>query len=148
VAVSLQDLIERLQNAPVLNPHEAQRLYHTHTTDWIAEALATGTVKADAALNVSILNQHQADFRSTLRAIDSELSEQILIVNEALDIWFSKGSMPPPYYAWRIAIILAKAKRMDEEKAFLAGWCHHFGRVVGGRYEALAHRARKRGLAV
>lgn len=148
MAVSLQDLIERLQNAPVLNPHEAQRLYHTQTTDWIAEALATGTVKANAALNVSVLNQHQDDFRSTLRAIDSELSEQILIVNEALDIWFSKGSMPPPYYAWRIAIILAKAKRMDEEKAFLAGWCHHFGRVVGGRYEALAQRARKRGLAI
>ena len=102
-----------------------------------------GQTYGEAMGGLAILNQDEESFRSELKSVDHDLSRQISIVNEALDSWFGKGETPPPYYAWRIAVILGKAKRKSEEARFLNAWCRHFGDWKGGRYEALANRAHK-----
>lgn len=145
----LSALIHRLNKTPLLDPGRARELSRAQTVDWIAQAFESGEVTTNPASALSILKQPDEDtFRTELRAVDNDLPRQISIVNESLDLWLGQGSTPPPYYPWRIAIILSKEKRADEEKAFLAAWCRHFGRIVGGRYESLADRARKRGLTV
>jgi len=154
----LDRLIRRLNDANPLSREQSREMYRAHTDQMIQRAIAMADeittakemgdfIKAERP-DLSILNQPEAEFRAELRSIDNDLSRQIEIVHEGLDHWFATGLMVPPYYAWRIAIILSKAKREDEEKAFLAAWCRHFGRVVGGRFAKLADRARKRGIAV
>lgn len=81
-------------------------------------------------------------------ASDHDLGAQVEIMEAACRVYFQSGEIPAPYYAWRIAIILGKARQTDLERAFLAAWCGHFGGVSGRRYEDLAGRARKRGIAV
>jgi hypothetical protein len=95
---------------------------------------------------LSILNQPEAEFRAELALIENDIDRQSEIIIEALNFWFTRGDAPPPYYAWRIAIILSKAKRKDDEATFLKLWCKHFGSVRGRRYEMLSERARKLGV--
>jgi len=158
VATSLDALIRRLNDTKPLSDRESDTLYRQHTDAKIERMLARGNEAATAAgfaafvqsekRDLAILNQPEAEFRAELRSIDNDLDRQVDIVNEGLDTWFEIGLSVPPYYAWRIAIILAKEKRLGDEKAFLAAWCRHFGHVIGGRYEALADRARKRGVTI
>ena len=154
----LDGLIRRLNETAPLSRERSSDIYRAHTEQMIQKAIAMADeintakelgdfMKAERP-DLSILNQPEAEFRAELRSIDNDLSRQIEIVHEGLDHWFATGLIVPPYYAWRIAIILSKAKREDEERAFLAAWCRHFGRVVGGRFAKLAERARKRGVVV
>lgn len=140
----LTHLISRLDRADTLSSTEADKLYRSAFEDAFPKLLE-GQTYGEAMGGLSILNQTEGEFRSELKAIDNDLGRQIAIVEEALNTWFSKGEIPPPYYAWRIAVILSKAKRKDEESNFLSSWCKHFGHVRGTRYEALASRARKLG---
>lgn len=140
----LTDLITRLNRADILNSTEADKLYRSAFNDAFPKMLE-GQSYGEAMSGLSILNQSEEDFRSELKAIDNDLGRQIAIVQEALNGWFTKGETPPPYYAWRIAVILSKAKRKYEEASFLSSWCKHFGHTRGTRYEALAARARKIG---
>lgn len=62
------------------------------------------------------------------------------------DCYFRTGSLPAPHSAMRIAIILARAKLADQERAFLTAWCRHFRHAESGRtYGELVKRAEKRG---
>lgn len=152
----LDALIRRLNHTDPLTQANHDALYQKHADERLDRLLGMGdAVETPAGLaaflhsekrGLTILNQPEDAFRAELKSIDNELERQIEIVNEGLDIWFDIGQSVPPYYAWRIAVILAKAKRPDDEKAFLAAWCRHFGNMIGARYEALADRARKRGL--
>jgi hypothetical protein len=140
--MQLELLIGRLNDADVLSNPEASSLYRAATDGLIPKMLA-GQTYGEAMQGLSILNQPEAEFRSELKSIDNDLNRQIEIVNESLDLWFGKGEIPPPYYPWRIAVILSKAKRKAEEQRFLTAWCRHFGDIRGGRYQALADRLRK-----
>lgn len=156
---NLDVLIRRLNDTKPLSDVESSALYRTHTDAMIERAMALADeISASQSgfsdflqsekRDLSILNQSEDAFRAALKAIDTDLDRQIEIVNEGLDTWFEIGLIVPPYYAWRIVIILAKEKRSEYEKAFLAAWCRHFGQMKGARFEALADRARKRGLIV
>jgi hypothetical protein len=154
----LETLIRRLNETQPLNEAEARKLYRENTDRLIKLAISQAdkiTIAGDLAdltanetRHVSILMQPEDNFRAELRSIDNDLSRQVGILQEGFDIWFKIGAIVPPYYAWRVAIILAKAKRAEDEKAFLAAWCRHFNRPIGGRFSALIERARKRGVDV
>lgn len=144
-AEKLEALIQRLEESDRLSIREANRLERQAFDKALGGMLDNGESYGTAMGGLKILNQPEQEFRAELKSIDNNLSAQIDIVNEALDNWFAKGVTPPPYYAWRIAIILSKAKRLDDEKQFLAAWCRHFGDWKGRRYEDLAKRAEKKG---
>ncbi|GGO89939.1 hypothetical protein [Stakelama pacifica] len=141
----LAALIARLCETPLLDRGTAHKLHRAAFEEAFPKMLQ-GQTFGQAMGGLSILNQPEDAFRAELKSIDNDLGRQIGIVNDALDQWFTKGEAPPPYYAWRIAVILSKAKRKDEEGRFLAAWCKHFGATRGNRYEALADRARKLGV--
>jgi len=141
----LADLTQRLSDGDLLDENKARKM-HRAAFEAAFPKMLEGQTAGQALGGLAILNQPEDAFRAELRSIDNDLGQQINIVNESLDNWFGRGETPAPYYAWRIAIILGKTKRKDEERAFLAAWCKHFGRIVGGRYEKLAERARKLGV--
>jgi hypothetical protein len=138
----LAALIERLNSTAPLSPAEAERL-HKSALEKAFPKMALGQTYGQAMQGLPILNQDEAAFRAELKSIDGNLQRQIQIVNEALDGWFGKGVSPAPYYAWRIAVILGKVKRKEEEREFLSAWCLHFGNWKGARYEAIALRNKK-----
>ncbi len=61
----------------------------------------------------------EEEFRERLRSVDNNLAEQTRIVREGVEDYFKTGMMPAPYYAWRIAVILRKAKELELEADFL-----------------------------
>lgn len=141
----LSALIARMNQSPVQSRGAASALHKAHFAkafDWITE---TGTAFDRPVGPLAMLALPEDEFRQELRSADNDLDRQIEIVNYAFDRWYEIGEIPAPYYPWRIAVILSKAKRKDEEAAFLTAWCRHFGDTIGGRYEALAQRAAKLG---
>lgn len=141
----LAALIARLSVSGRLEGAKAKELYRTAFAEAFPKMME-GQTAGEALGGLAILNQSEDAFRAELKSIDNDLGRQISIVSESLDNWFKRGETPAPYYPWRIAVILGKAKRKEEEKAFLAAWCKHFGHLRGARYEALAERARKLGV--
>ena len=139
------ELIEHLSTTPRLSKATAAQLYRAACSKAVSGILA-GQTCGQASGGLALLNQPEQAFRAELKAIDGDLAKQVAIVNETLDGWFERGEQPAPYYAWRIAVLLGKQKRREEERAFLGAWCAHFGTIVGGRYEKLAERARKLGV--
>lgn len=77
---------------------------------------------------------------------DRNFAIQAAIVDTCCRAYFSTGDMPAPAYAWRIAVLLAKAKQVEIERQFLAAWCRHFSHGNGVRYGHLVERARKYGI--
>lgn len=75
---------------------------------------------------------------------DNNLREQVDTLSRNFHTWISTGQLCPPAAAWRIAVILSKAKEADLEKAFLKAWCRHFRRIKGGRFADLVERAKKK----
>lgn len=140
----LAALTHRFNTTPILPQHRARELFRASFAS-VFPAILEGQTYGQASGGLAILNQPEDAFRAELRAIDNDLGRQIAIVNQSLDNWFEKGEQRAPYYPWRIAVILGKAKRKQEEADFLAAWCHHFGNIVGGRYSKLSERARKLG---
>jgi hypothetical protein len=78
-----------------------------------------------------------------MRAIDNDLGQQVAIVSQSFATYLGNGKVPAPYDAWPIAVILRRSKQPETEKRFLAAWCLHFPRPVGGRYTQLIERYQK-----
>jgi hypothetical protein len=85
----------------------------------------------------------EEEFRAKLRSVDNNLREQIRIVREGVEDYFRTGMMPAPYYAWRVAVILRKAKEFELEADFLEAFSAHFRKGLGRRYQQIAERAPK-----
>ena len=49
-------------------------------------------------------------FRQRLRSTDNDFSQQIEIVRDGVTHYHEDGIYPAPFYAWRITIIVRKAK--------------------------------------
>ena len=140
----LSALTERLASTSKQSPDQARNLHRQAVAEAMPKMMA-GQTYGEAMGGPAILNQDEDSFRTELKTIDNDLGRQIGIVSQAFEDWLTKGEQPAPYYAWRIAVILGKAKRKEEEFAFLNAWCKHFGTVVGARYESIARRAGKMG---
>lgn len=92
----------------------------------------------------SFWQPHDLDaFRESLRAIDNDLAEQLAIVRRGITHYFEHGEVPPPYYPYRIAVILRTEKQLDLEVTFLRAWLLHFKHGPGTRYAELAKRLPK-----
>ena len=83
------------------------------------------------------------DALQQIKSIDNDLGAQVKIVSDSFAEHLGNGEIPAPYYSWRIAVILRKAKLSAIELEFLRAWCMHFGAVIGTRYEMLADRLNK-----
>ena len=77
-------------------------------------------------------------------ADENDLAAQVGVLRAAVEAYFETGEVPTAHPALRIAVILAKHRETERERAFLAAWGRHFSHA-GGRYGALVRRARKKG---
>ena len=55
--------------------------------------------------------------------------------------FLESGEIPPPYYIWRLCVLLRRSGRADIEFQYLACWLKHFrDRGLGARYRELERR--------
>ena len=143
----LDALIARLDAVDPLDTKKAKTLYRAHLEKATSTMLHTGQSYGVASGGLSILNQPEEKFKSDIKRKNDDLDAQVDIFNEALDLWFLHGEPHPPYYPWRIAIILSKAKRKDKEETFLRAYSRHFKNRLGGARDAkIEARAAKFGI--
>ena len=108
--------------------------------------MRTGESYGQATDGPAILNQPRRQFQEELRSINDNLQAQIDLFNQGLDRWFEHGEMHPPYYPWRIAVILGKRRKRDKEFEFLTAYCSHFLHRSGSRDLKIKERAKKLGI--
>jgi hypothetical protein len=142
-------LIERLNRTPLLSRTEETERYERRQ-NFLREAMVrmieNGETYGQASGDLAIYNQPEEFFREEIRNTDNDLNEQISRFNFGLDRWFEYGECHPPYFPWRIAVILSKRKDTEREQLFLAAYCRHFWNRKGTRDEAIVARAEKRGV--
>lgn len=139
---ALRVLIECMEQTPPLSAAEVAVLAKKQNAVF-ARMLETGETWNQASSGLPFLSLHEDAFRDHMKVIDNNLGEQIAIVAEAFSTYLATGEVPAPYYPWRIAVILRRAKMPEAEKRFLAAWCQHFPSGNGVRYAQLVVRYRK-----
>ena len=84
---------------------------------------------------------HEAAFRETKQ----DLGFNCDFVRASFKRYIETGEEVPPYFVWRVAVLLRKAKRLDRELRFLRAWCRHQKVYValGNTDKRLAERLRK-----
>jgi hypothetical protein len=141
----IDSFIRVLEEAPVVDYmalHEsAQKQRRSEIDRMFSDGLSFG----EATNAPPILNQPEKEFRAALKAINNEIIEQIKIIEHCLPRWFSMGDFPPPYYAFRIAVILRKAKEHGRERKFLRAYLINFRSRFGAK-ERLTERAEDMGI--
>jgi hypothetical protein len=144
----LARLVALLSETPPIPRRDLERMWSDSGNRTVSRMLETGETFGQASGAPAFYNLPEDQFKSHLRSIDNDLAAQVDIVEGACRTYFKTGEVPAPYFAWRIAIILSKGGHAMHERAFLSAWCIHFGHTHGNRYEALADRARKRGISI
>ena len=141
----LRSIVELLRSREQLPEATRWELNHEYRRRALEKMLATGATYGEAtgAPGTVSATRDESEFKSQLRAIDDEIAAQAQIVRAGIDAWFEHGEWPAPYYAWRIGIILRKAKQLPLEADFLEAWASHFRNGPGARYVAVADRAAK-----
>lgn len=145
---ALDAVIKRLNDHVPFSDADKAKL-EPHRRRWLISAaermFETGEAMGKASGDLEIFAQPEADFRAELRSTDGDLGLQIERFNHGLDRWFEYAYHHPPYYPWRIAVILSKRKERNRETRFLAAYCRHFWDTKGRRYEMILERAEKKG---
>ena len=142
---ALKSLVDRLNSTKPLSVKEADQLGRAFREAAIKRMLETGATHGAATGDHPMYNQSEADFRQHIKNTDNDLLTQISTFNFGLDRWFKFGETHPPYFPYRIAVIISKRKELDWEKRFLASYCRHFRDRIGNRDEKITQRALKKG---
>lgn len=142
---ALRDLIAALDASPVLDPTSAKALNDAHFREAASKMTAPGVTFGQVSNSVLSPYWSEADPQAAMRSVQNDLGEQVRIVRELLNEWLTRGEIAPPAYAWRITVILRKAKEFDLERLFLSGYCRHFGQQCTTVDAKMVERARKIG---
>jgi hypothetical protein len=147
---ALAGLVDRLRDTPLLPEGEAERRRRAFYAG-VAHRMIGESVTSGVAVNApDHLIQGEEHFRDEMARMDNLLREQVRIFQQGLDQWFEHGDRFAPYYPFRIAVILRKAKRGGLEKEFLEAYVSHFAtwRPGGSRYGQILDRAAKLGIPI
>jgi hypothetical protein len=139
---SVRELIAYLNSRPKLSPDEVKRKHEAYFERVFGQMPRTGATYGEAtgSPGTAVTTTDEAEFRKHLRAIDNDLLEQARIVTEGVHHYFENGEYPAPYYAWRIAVVLRKAKQYQLELEFLEAFSAKFSDGIGQRYRDIAER--------
>jgi hypothetical protein len=139
---ALRVLIECMEQTSPLTQIEIEVL-HKKQGVIIRQMLETGETWNQASSGPSFLSLDEQSFRSHLGRIDNNLGQHVAVVSQSFARYLGIGTVPAPYYPWRIAVILRRARTIEVEKRFLAAWCRHFPEGNGRRYAQLTDRLRR-----
>jgi hypothetical protein len=137
---ALAVLIDCMEITPLLSDRAIARLNRAHIRKAVPTMLGEGKTFGEASGGaLSFLSR--PDAQDYVRSIDDDLGENVAIVSASFCEFLETGQVPAPFYAWRICVILRKAKALKIELRFLDAWARHFSsRGIGQRYEMLANR--------
>ncbi|BFT30206.1 hypothetical protein D210916BOD24_13820 [Alteromonas sp. D210916BOD_24] len=141
----LKNLILLLEDQPTISSEVERDMGRSFREKIFEKMLNSGETYGEAtgAPGMVSSTKNEDEFKDQLNEIDNNLLEQVRIVSEGVHHYFKTGEIPPPYYAWRIAVILRKIKEYELEARFCMGFSKHFDRGVGGRYSKIAERIEK-----
>jgi hypothetical protein len=131
-----------MEQTPPLSDAQVNALVKKQTATF-ARVVETGETWNQASSGPAFLSLNVDAFRDHMKAIDNDLGEQTAIVAQAFARYLEIGEIPAPYFPWRIAVILRRAKKPDLEKKFLSAWCRHYPTGNGVRYAQLVERFKK-----
>lgn len=94
--------------------------------------------------NISNGQDHDAH-SGVLKRTDQDLGFQCDYVRASFMRHMEAGEPVAPYFVWRIAVLLRKAKEPERELRFLRAWCRHQKgyEALGSRENLLEERLRK-----
>jgi len=143
-------LIERLNKTHFLPPEEAERRHRKFAKSTTARMISTGISYGVASEGPNHLTQGEEHFRSEMVRMNDLVLEQVRIFQQGLDQWFELGVPFAPYYPYRIAVILRKAKRRDLEERFLRAYVRHFRTWTtgGSQFTEILERAANMGIPI
>ena len=141
---AVEDLIEFIESRPALSKAERDRLSRRQ-----AERMAPGMLagqssgQASGFRGVAFDTNDQETAREQIKEVDNDLQAQIRIVRDGVEHYYEAGWYPAPYYPWRIAVMLRKAKEHDLERRLLEVWNARWSDGLGRRYQQLQDREEK-----
>jgi len=143
-------LIERLNTTPFLTPEEAERRHRKFAKSTATRMISTGVSYGIASEAPDHLTHGEEHFQREMARMNDLVLEQVRTFQQGLDQWFEHGETFAPYYPYRIAVILRKAKRRDLEEGFLRAYVRHFRTWTtgGSRYAEILERAAKMGISI
>lgn len=145
----LKELIRCLNSQPRLSVEEKDLKFKKYFKDVFSRMREHSTTYGEESEGPGMAH-YSPDlkvFKAGVKSIDNNLRAQLRIVAEGVEHYFQNGEYPPPYYAWRIAVILRKSKLLALELEFLEAFNAKFFDGVGQRYGQIGERiARLRSL--
>lgn len=144
----IEKLILRLVETPILSKDSISDQCEAFQNDRMNNVFGDGLSWGEASGDLPIYSLNQDNFFANIRATNDDIIMQIERFNFGLDRWFKLGETHPPYFPWRIIIILSKRREFEIEIRFLSAYCKHFydGARRGSRTdERIVERAIKKG---
>ena len=138
-------LIQQFSEIPKMTESTRKRLADRFQRVSVGRILDEGLTYGKASGAPEFLNQDEESFSHFMKEVDQDLDWQCDTVAAAFDRYGKTGEIPAPHYPMRVAVLLRKAKELEREKQFLAGWCKHFPSGNGAKYHVLVERAKKAG---
>jgi hypothetical protein len=146
---SLKELIGTLNSRPRLSVEEKDQKFEKYFKAVFSRMSEHSTTYGEESggPGMAPYSTDEKVFKAGVKSIDNNLGEQLRIVAEGVEHYFQNGEYPPPYYAWRIAVILRKSKLLTLELEFLEAFNAKFFDGIGQRYGQIGERiARVRNL--
>jgi hypothetical protein len=139
----LRELIRCLNSRPRLSVEERELKFKRYFRNVFTRMTEHAPTYGAGGPGMAPYSADLKQFNASLRSIDNNLREQLRIVTEGVEHYFCNGEYPPPYYAWRISVILRKLKLLALELAFLEAFYAKFFDGAGKRYGEIGERIEK-----
>lgn len=138
-------LIDILDRSPVLTEDERREKHRVFREKAVERMLLLGETFGQATGAHDFYHQPEDQFKKHLANTDNDIREQAKVLGTDFLNYMRNGEIPAPYFAWRLAVILSKARHKETERKFLNSWCRHFQQFSGSgaRFKAIADRAAK-----
>ena len=131
-------LTQRFNEEKPLTEAERKQLYAAFSRRILAQMADKGLSWGKATGLGALYTSNDGDGRKQLLSHDQDLGWQCDTVDTFLSHHLRTGDIVPPHFPQRIAILLRKSGERRRERAFLEGWCHHFGTM--GWFGARLHK--------
>lgn len=139
-------LTNRLNSMPIMTNAEKRRLDEAARFDFLQDYTEADVKTHHERWRIRAFDGlDDVSGHKQIIAKNQDLGWQVWMMNRCLEDWFDRGHSLPPHYPIRICVLLRKAKRFDEERAFLASYFRHFSAYPDKR---LADRATKIGIEI
>ena len=144
---SLEELIFLMQSRERVSSEEIELMRKNRRPDFLRDTKEQIEQKLSnirgEANSMEFLTGPFDEVRNFISSQNNNIDFQIETTKNCFLEYFRIGLTPPPYYPFRIAVILRKANLVAVEQRFLEAWVSHFPDDIGGSFTSLLERLEK-----